>query len=186
MISPALVPVRHISSDGFAPTISKETPCRSRGGGASKEDLDTPYHGKINKHTSCKDVGIIIQSNILCSHACERFIFLFCSSPYKRLKVKWPLQYIVKKKLWNYYHPWDPIKWAQEGGLISQACFRLKEFRPDLFVGVTHEMEGPNFDSINNGNNDNDDDNKNNSQVRAKANKNWWKIVLNINWIIPP
>ena len=88
------------------------------------------------------------------------------------MQSKMSLKSINKQKRWNYDHPWDISKWVQGRGLKDQAYLRLKEFRPDLFFGVTPEMEGPNFDSINNGNNDNDDDNKNNSQVRAKDNVN--------------
>ena len=46
----------------------------------------------------------------------------------------------------------------QGRGLKDQAYLRLKEFRPDLFFGVTPEMEGPNFYSSDENDDDNDDD----------------------------
>ena len=48
----------------------------------------------------------------------------------------------------------------QEGGLRDQAYFRLKEVRPELFVGLTPEMEGTNFDIKGNNYNENDDEEK--------------------------
>ena len=139
-------------------------PHRSIRGGPPKEDVGGPYHGKITKNTSYKDVGLIRQSNIACYHACAKCIFLFCIFSCKQCKVEQLSQSIDNQKHQNCDHPWDPSKWAREGGLRA-------EVRHDLFVGVTPEMEGPGFDSRN-GDNYDDYDEDNNIQGGAETDTN--------------
>ena len=107
-------------------------PHRSIRGGPPKEDVGGPYHGKITKNTSYKDVGLIRQSNIACYHACAKCIFLFCIFSCKQCKVEQLSQSIDNQKHQNCDHPWDPSEWAREGRLRAQACFHIKEVTPNL------------------------------------------------------
>ena len=109
--------------------------------------------GKIKKSLYCDSThttnGWYNYPEQYCMLSCLcQVYFLSCRSSHKKWKVEWPSKSIEKQKRWNCNHPWDPSKWAREGGLSVQDYFRLKEVRHDLFFGVKPEMGGINFDSI--------------------------------------